>query len=155
MTFAPSKDSDQPGHPPSLIRVFAIRNMKHWVLSYPLSALWRFLSDCGWPGLSESSLGAQVILLVLSWAGSNSVTCIIPDQNRWREKCGTIFSSRRHRFQRQISHEPLWTNWDKSFNTGTQLIWGLLGRTWYQTTSPTSSIIMWLCGRMNRKLILF
>ena len=27
MTFVPSKDSDQPGHPPSLIRVFAVRSM--------------------------------------------------------------------------------------------------------------------------------
>ena len=35
---APSKDSDQPGHPPSLIRVFAVRMKKAWVLSYPLSA---------------------------------------------------------------------------------------------------------------------
>ena len=24
MTFAPSEDSDQPGHPPSIIRVFAV-----------------------------------------------------------------------------------------------------------------------------------
>ena len=29
---------DQPGHPPSLISVFAVRMKKHWVLSYPLSA---------------------------------------------------------------------------------------------------------------------
>ena len=35
---APSEDSDQPGHPPSLIKVFAVRIMKAWVLSYPLSA---------------------------------------------------------------------------------------------------------------------
>ena len=35
---APSKDSDQPGHPTSLIRVFTVRTEKHWVLSYPLSA---------------------------------------------------------------------------------------------------------------------
>ena len=35
---APSKDSDQPGHPPSLIRVFTVRMKKAWVLSYPLSA---------------------------------------------------------------------------------------------------------------------
>ena len=34
----PSEDSDQPGHPPSLIRVFAARMKKAWVLSYPLSA---------------------------------------------------------------------------------------------------------------------
>ena len=38
MACAPSEDSDQPRHLPSLIRVFAVRMMKHWVLSYPLSA---------------------------------------------------------------------------------------------------------------------
>ena len=38
MACAPSKDSDQPGHPPSLIRVFAVRMKKAWVLSYALSA---------------------------------------------------------------------------------------------------------------------
>ena len=27
MTFAPSEDSDQPGHPPSLIGVFAMHSM--------------------------------------------------------------------------------------------------------------------------------
>ena len=27
MTCAPSEDSDQPGHPPSLIRVFAVRSV--------------------------------------------------------------------------------------------------------------------------------
>ena len=52
---APSEDSDQPGHPPSLIRVFAVRMKKACVLSYPLSAQWR-----RWcPGWSESSLGAH------------------------------------------------------------------------------------------------
>ena len=35
---APGVDSDQPGHPPSLISVFAVRMKKPWVLSYPLSA---------------------------------------------------------------------------------------------------------------------
>ena len=38
MACVPSEDSDQPGHPPSLIRVFAVRMKKAWVLSYPLSA---------------------------------------------------------------------------------------------------------------------
>ena len=45
---APSKDSDQPGHPPGLIRVFAVRMKKAWVLSYPLSAqrgLWSVWAD--------------------------------------------------------------------------------------------------------------
>ena len=37
MTCAPSEDSDQPGHPPSLIRVFAVRMKKHWALNYLLS----------------------------------------------------------------------------------------------------------------------
>ena len=41
----PSEDSDQPGHPPSLIRVFAVRMKKAWVLSYPLSTQWRLWSD--------------------------------------------------------------------------------------------------------------
>ena len=35
MTCAPSRDSDQPGHMPSLIKVFAVRMKKYWVLSYP------------------------------------------------------------------------------------------------------------------------
>ena len=38
MTCASSEDSDRPGHPPSLIRVFAVRLKKPKVLSYPLSA---------------------------------------------------------------------------------------------------------------------
>ena len=42
---APSEDSDQPGHPPSLIRVFAVRMKKAWVLSHPLSAQQRLWSD--------------------------------------------------------------------------------------------------------------
>ena len=45
MTRAPSEDSDQPWHPPSLIRVFAVRMMKAWTLSCPLSAQRRLLSD--------------------------------------------------------------------------------------------------------------
>ena len=31
--YAPSEDSDQPGNPPSLIRVFAVRMKKAWILS--------------------------------------------------------------------------------------------------------------------------
>ena len=42
---APSEDSDQPGHPPSLIRVLPVRMKKAWVLSYPLSAQRRLWSD--------------------------------------------------------------------------------------------------------------
>ena len=45
MACAPSEDSDQPGLPPSRIRVFAVRMKKTWVLSYPLSAQRRLWSD--------------------------------------------------------------------------------------------------------------
>ena len=44
MTCAPSKDSDQPGRPPRLISVFAVRMRKTCVLSYPLSAQRRLIS---------------------------------------------------------------------------------------------------------------
>ena len=54
----------------SLIRVFAVRLKKAWVLSYPLSALRRLIRLGGCPGWSESSLGVHVILLGLSWGGS-------------------------------------------------------------------------------------
>ena len=50
MTCAPIEDSDQPGHPPSLIRVFAVRLKKARILSYPLSALRRLWTD--WADLS-------------------------------------------------------------------------------------------------------
>ena len=66
------RDSDQPGHPPSLIRAFAVRMKKHWVLSYPLSVQRRLISLGGCPGWSESSLGAHIIWLVLSWGGSSN-----------------------------------------------------------------------------------
>ena len=42
---ASSEDSDQAGHPPSLIRVFAVRMKIAWVHSYPLSAQRRLWSD--------------------------------------------------------------------------------------------------------------
>ena len=44
----PAKTQNQPGHPHSLIRVFADRMKKGWVLGYPSSAqqrLWSFWAD--------------------------------------------------------------------------------------------------------------
>ena len=49
MTCAPSKESGQPGHPPSLIRIFTSRMKKPWVLSYPLSAQRRLIRLGGCP----------------------------------------------------------------------------------------------------------
>ena len=48
MACAPSEDSDQPGHPPSLIRVFAVRLKKARLLSYTWSAQRKLWSD--WAG---------------------------------------------------------------------------------------------------------
>ena len=45
MTYAVSKDSDQPGYLPSLIRVLAVRLKKVQVLSYPLSTQQRLCPD--------------------------------------------------------------------------------------------------------------
>ena len=85
---APSEVSDQPGHPPSLIRIFAVRMKKAWVISYPLSAqrrLWSaWLEGC--PGSSESSLGAQRRLRS-AWTSAQS------DQNfAVRMKTAWVFS---------------------------------------------------------------
>ena len=45
MACSHSDDSDQPGHLPSLISVFAVHMKKAWVLSYPLSTRRRLWSD--------------------------------------------------------------------------------------------------------------
>ena len=63
MACAPSEDSEQPGHPPSLISIFAVRIKKAWVLSYPLSAQQRLWSD--WAD-AQADLG-------LRWAHSHFV----------------------------------------------------------------------------------
>ena len=66
----PGEDSDQPGHPPGLIRVFAVRMKKTWVLRYPLSGQRRLRS--AWAERRLIRLGGfvfaghTVILLVLS-----------------------------------------------------------------------------------------
>ena len=44
-TCVPSEDSDQTGHLPSLIRVFAVCMKKPWVVSYPLSSQRRLWLD--------------------------------------------------------------------------------------------------------------
>ena len=66
---APSEDSDQSGHPPSLIRVIAVRMKKAWVLSYPLSAKRRLWSD--WADAQAD--------LSLRWAHSHH---LIPSPSR-------------------------------------------------------------------------
>ena len=69
MACAPSEDSDQPGHLPSLIRVFPVCMKKVQILSYPLSTQQRLIRLGGCPGWSEWSLGAHVFLLRLKYLG--------------------------------------------------------------------------------------
>ena len=57
MTCVPSEDSDQPGHPPSLIRVFAVRMKKLWALNYILRAA---QSDQSFRRPHEETLGPQL-----------------------------------------------------------------------------------------------
>ena len=59
MVCAPSDDSDQQGHPPSLIRVFIVCMKKAWFLSYPLNAQRRLWSDRADAKADQSSLGTQ------------------------------------------------------------------------------------------------
>ena len=72
----PSKDADQPGHLPSLIRVFTVHMKKHWALNYIMSAQWRLWSDWA-DAQADPSLCWGHIVLVLSWGGSyfSSNTC--------------------------------------------------------------------------------
>ena len=60
----PSEDSDQPGHPPSPNRVFAVRMKKAWVLNYPLSAQRRLWSD--WADLSLHCAHSHFVGFVMS-----------------------------------------------------------------------------------------
>ena len=67
----PSEDSDQPGHSPRLIRVFAASMKKAWVLSYLLSAQRRL-----WSGWADAQAD-----LSLRWAHSHFVDFVM-----WRLK---------------------------------------------------------------------
>ena len=88
------------------IRVFAVHIKKHWLLSYPLSALRRQIRLDGCPGWSESLLGAQIILLVLPWDGSFTLTCQIglkPWTNKYVWFCDNSFLGKiySNKFERQ------------------------------------------------------
>ena len=65
MTCAPIEDSDQPEHPPSLIRVFAVRMNISWVLSYPFSTQRRPWSDWALGGSAQSDLSLRWVLRTL------------------------------------------------------------------------------------------
>ena len=73
MTCGLREDSDQPGYPPSLIRVFSVCSGKLRTQGFFLQTA-KTLFRLGWcPGWSDCLLGAQVILLVLSYHSSNII----------------------------------------------------------------------------------
>ena len=65
MAIAPSEYTDQPAHPPSLIRVFAVHSKKYWVLSYQLSAVRRLWSD--WADLSFRWTQRLFVGFIMRW----------------------------------------------------------------------------------------
>ena len=67
--------TNQPGLPPSLIRVFAVRTKKAWVLSHPLSAREDADQSGRMPRLIWVFAGHTVILLVLSCLRRLICTC--------------------------------------------------------------------------------
>ena len=78
ITCAPNEDSNQPAHPRSLIRVFAVRMTKLCILGYPTCAKWRFWSACAnaqadlnlhWAHLSKGTF-SDVAVHMSKW-----VTC--------------------------------------------------------------------------------
>ena len=90
MSFAPSEDSDQPGHLPSLIRVFTISMEKVWSLANQ----WAHSEDSDqtgrMPRLIRVYAGRTVILLVLSWGGSYGYTIWVSASSPWlRERPGS------------------------------------------------------------------
>ena len=67
---APSENSDQLGQQPSLIRVFAVRMKRAWVLSYPSSAREDSDQTGRMPRLIWVFAGRTATVLVLSQGGS-------------------------------------------------------------------------------------
>ena len=104
----PSEDSDQPGHPPSLIRVFAVRMKKAWVLSYPLNAQrrlrsawadaqadlslrWAHMPFCWFCHVAAQMLEKHIGQLSLPQARHKRYTCIKARLKRYHINCLFVF----------------------------------------------------------------
>ena len=95
---------------PSLIRIFAVRVRRAWVLSYPLSAQRRHDQT----GLIWVFAGRTAILLVLSWGGSyivfsKSWTCYM---NNWYK----MKQEYHYPQQTKTLHLCLWTKQSELWN---------------------------------------
>ena len=67
MACAPSEDSDQPEHPPSLIRVFAVRFMGIYGTNLSSCVQRRFWSDWTNALADLNPLGADFVGFVMLW----------------------------------------------------------------------------------------
>ena len=123
---APSEDSDQPGHPPSLIRVFTVHMKKPWVLSYPLSVQRRLWLD--WADAQAD--------LSLRWAHTCFVGFIMSQLtlNTWKinthnlpggshERIWSDIFSPHTRFTTQEFASLLWFWWKKKTKSFCIKIW--------------------------------
>ena len=96
---APSEDSDQPGHPPSLIKVFAIRMKKAWFLNYLLSAQRRLWSD--WANTQAD--------LSLRWAHSHIIGFVMSRLIfEWRQTYCIIFRIFENSGKTNQSKQDMW-----------------------------------------------
>ena len=85
MIYAPSEDSDQPEHPPSLIRSIRCPHDLRTLATHCTAKTLIRLGGC--PGWSESSRIAQMILLVLSCGGSYDNSSE-DRRNKWKDVQG-------------------------------------------------------------------
>ena len=83
MTCAPSKDSDHPGHLPSLIRDVAACLKKVWVLSYLYSAQRRLIRQGGCRGLILVIAGSRIHFVVLCLI--SNLKDFVKLQNLWKK----------------------------------------------------------------------
>ena len=108
MACAPSEDSDQPGHPPSLTRVFAVRMNKPWAWSYPLSAQRRLWSD--WSSAAQADLS-------LRWAHMSFCWFCHAVAQMWNS---TAMASKMYFFVPTNSLSPLLSNCKKMLNVASK-----------------------------------
>ena len=95
MTCAPSKDSDHPGHRPSLIRVFAVRMKKPWVLNNTLNA--SRVSDQSAPGAHVNLFVCHAVahLSVPSEPRHEKTVFFLCEQQKRRSACASAQSDQR------------------------------------------------------------
>ena len=86
---APSEDSDQPGHSPSVVIVFAVRMRKAWTLNYRLSAQRRLWSDYAdaQADLSLRWSHSHFVVFVVMWL---KLRCPVTSSRKWMDPLGIL-----------------------------------------------------------------